>query len=173
MASEDWDPMAHPGHYFSRIARGLARVGDARLRDLGFATAHLPVLAALKDGARMSQTELARWAKVEQPTMAQMLTRMERDGIIRREPDPDDRRGSLVSLTKQAASRLPAGRAVLKQGNADMTRGLSKQEVDTLTSLLRRVLANVEAMETEAQAQVQAQDVSPVQRTSKSRRPRV
>jgi len=149
MASDDWDPMAHPGHYFSRIARGLARVGDARLRELGFATAHLPVLAALKDKAKMSQSELARWAKVEQPTMAQMLARMERDGIIRREPDPTDRRGSLVSLTKQALSRLPAGRAVLQQGNAEMTLGFSENEVDTLIGLLQRVLANVEAMESQ------------------------
>lgn len=151
MVNDDWDPMVHPGHYFSRISRGLARVGDVRLRDLGFATAQLPVLTALKDGARMTQTELARWAKVEQPTMAQMLARMERDGIIRREPDPSDRRGSLVSLTKQALSRLPAGRAVLRQGNVEMTKGLSARDVATLLSLLRHVLANVEAMESAPQ----------------------
>jgi DNA-binding MarR family transcriptional regulator len=153
MENSDWDPTAHPGHYFSRIARALTRVGDARLRDLGFATAQLPVLTALKDGARMSQTELARWAKVEQPTMAQMLSRMERDGIIRREADPKDRRGSLVSLTKQARSRLPAGRDVLRQGNVEMTQGLSVSEVDTLVGLLRRVLANVEAMESGSHSQ--------------------
>jgi MarR family transcriptional regulator for hemolysin len=149
---ENWDPMAHPGHYFSRIARALARVGDGRLRDLGFATAQLPVLTALKDGACMSQTELARWAKVEQPTMAQMLARMERDGIVRREPNPRDRRGSLVSLTKKARSRLPAGRAILRQGNVEMTKGLSEREVETLVGLLRRVLANLEAMESGSQA---------------------
>jgi MarR family transcriptional regulator for hemolysin len=147
MVDDDWDPTAHPGHYFSRIARALARIGDVRIRELGFATAQLPVLIALKDGARMSQTDLARWAKVEQPTMAQMLARMERDRIVRREPDPKDRRGSLVSLTKQARLRLPAGRAILRQGNVEMTKGFSAQEVETLVGLLRRVLANVEAME--------------------------
>jgi DNA-binding MarR family transcriptional regulator len=152
MADDDWNPMAHPGHYFSRIARGLARIGDTRLRELGFGSAQLTVLTALKDGARMSQTELARWAKVEQPTMAQMLTRMERDGIIKREPDPADGRSSLISLTRQARARLPAGRAILRQGNVDMTQGLSAQEVETLVGLLRRVLANVEAMETGSQA---------------------
>jgi MarR family transcriptional regulator, transcriptional regulator for hemolysin len=145
--AEEWNPLDHPGHYLSRIARALTRVGDARLRDLGFATAQLPVLVALKDGACLSQTELARWAKVEQPSMAQMLARMERDGLIRREPDPHDRRSSLVSLTSKALERLPAGRAVLRQGNADMTKGLSAEEVATLVSLLRRVLENVEVME--------------------------
>lgn len=147
MLSGDWNPMKTPGHYISRIARGMARIGDARLRDLGFATAQLPVLTALKDGAKLSQTELARWAKVEQPTMAQLLARMERDGIIRREPDPSDRRSSLVSLTEQAIAKLPAGRAILEQGNRDATAGMSAEEVQMFVGLLRRVLANVEALE--------------------------
>ena len=148
MGDADWDPLAAPGHYFSRIARGLTRVGDARLRGLGFATAQLPVLSMLKDGAARSQTELARLAKVEQPTMAQLLARMERDGLIRREPDPSDRRSSLIALTDAARAKLPAGQAVLKQGNAEMTRGLSPEEVSTLVALLRRVLVNVDAMAT-------------------------
>ncbi|GAC88984.1 transcriptional regulator MarR [Gluconobacter thailandicus F149-1 = NBRC 100600] len=147
MSDNEWDPLSHPGHYFSRIARGLSRVGDARLRDLGLATAQLPILTALKDGAQLSQKQLAHWAKVEQPTMAQMLSRMERDGLIQRTPDPNDRRSSLISLTKMALERLPAGRAVLRQGNADMTKGLTSEEIDTLVVLLRRVLANIETME--------------------------
>jgi MarR family transcriptional regulator for hemolysin len=147
MGRQEWNPMGTPGHYFSRIARALARIGDVRLRELGFATAQLPVLTALKDGAQLSQIELARWSKVEQPTMAQLLARMERDGLIRRDPDPADRRASLVSLTDTARARLPAGRAILEQGNREATRGLSPQEVATLIGLLRRVLANVEAMD--------------------------
>lgn len=147
MSDNEWDPLSHPGHYFSRIARGLSRVGDARLRDLGLATAQLPILTALKDGAQLSQKQLAHWAKVEQPTMAQMLSRMERDGLIQRTPDPNDRRSSLISLTKMALERLPAGRVVLRQGNADMTKGLTSEEIDTLLVLLRRILANIETME--------------------------
>jgi MarR family transcriptional regulator for hemolysin len=147
MGRQEWNPMGTPGHYFSRIARALARIGDVRLRELGFATAQLPVLTALKDGAQLSQIELARWSKVEQPTMAQLLARMARDGLIRRDPDPADRRASLVSLTETARARLPAGRAILEQGNREATRGLSPQEVATLIGLLRRVLANVEAMD--------------------------
>jgi DNA-binding MarR family transcriptional regulator len=150
MGRDDWDPMKTPGHYISRTARAMARVGDIRLRALGFATAQLPVLAALKDGARRSQSELAAWAKVEQPTMAQLLARMERDGIVRRERDPADRRSSLISLTDQARAKLPAGRAILLQGNKDATRGLSAEEVKLLIALLSRVLANVEAMEAQA-----------------------
>lgn len=147
MPRSEWNPLLAPGHYFSRISRGLTRIGDARLRKLGFATAQLPVLAALRNGAALSQTELARLSKVEQPTMAQLLGRMERDGLISRTPDPADRRSSLVSLTGTARTNLPAGRNILRQGNREMTAGLSAEEVETLVGLLRRVLTNVEAME--------------------------
>ncbi len=147
MADDVWNPMRTPGHYFSRIARAFARVGDARLRELGFATAQLPVLTALKDGARLSQADLARWAKVEQPTMAQLLSRMERDGIVRRDRDPRDRRSSLVRLTDEAIGRLPAGRQILEAGNREAMQGLSEEEQALLIALLRRVLANAEGME--------------------------
>lgn len=147
MALDAWDPTRTPSHFISRIARGFARIGDARLREVGFATAQLPVLTALKDGVKRSQIELARWAKVEQPTMAQLLSRMERDGVIVREPDPHDRRSSLVSLTEDAQLRLPAARTILEQGNRDAVLGLSDDEVGTLIGLLRRVLVNVEALE--------------------------
>lgn len=72
---------------------------------------------------------------------------MERDGLIRREPDPRDKRSSLISLTEEALERLPAGRAVLHRCNDDMTRGLSQEQVDTLVSLLRHVLGNIERLE--------------------------
>ena len=55
--------------------------------------------------AALSQTALARWASVEQPTMANTLNRMERDGLIVRTPDPDDRRSALISLTKLGRQR--------------------------------------------------------------------
>jgi MarR family transcriptional regulator for hemolysin len=147
-AGADWDPLSHPSHFFSRIGRAQARIGDARLREVGLATAQLPVLSMLRGGRQLSQIELARRARVEQPSMAQLLTRMERDGLIQRVPDPSDRRSSLIMLTDEAERRLPAGREILRQSNADMTRGLSEQEIQQLLSLLGRVLSNVDQIET-------------------------
>ena len=132
------------------IAKGLTRIGDIRLRTLGFATAQLPVLAGLKDGEALSQAELVRLARVEQPSMAQLLARMERDGIIHRDPDPNDRRSSLVKLTDDARAKIPAASAILKKSNTEVTAGFSAAEMAMLDALLRRVLANVEAMEAES-----------------------
>jgi MarR family transcriptional regulator, transcriptional regulator for hemolysin len=146
MPRSDGEPLRTLGHYVARLSRALNRIGDTRLRPLGFATAQLPVLSMLRDGEKRSQSDLARLAKVEQPSMAQLLARMERDGLIRREPDPEDGRSSLASLTAKARDRLAEGRAVLRQANVEAMRGLSDDEQRVLIDLLERVLANVEAI---------------------------
>src|SRR6202453_998698 len=96
-----WDPEAAPAFWINRVSRALLRRGDARLRPLGFAMSYLPVLRALAMRRRpLSQKELAQAAGVEQPTMAETIGRLVRDGMVQREPNPDDRRSTGISLTR-------------------------------------------------------------------------
>lgn len=138
------DVLVTPGHLISLAARGFTRLSEARLKPLGFGVGHLPVLVALQDGQASSQSELARFARIEQPSMAQMLTRMERDGLIQRTPDPLDKRSSQVNLTESARTRLPDACAVLFDGNRDALDGFSAEEVAQLTALLTRLIANLD-----------------------------
>ncbi len=133
-----------PGHLISRSARLLARWGDQRFQELGLAIAQVPVLYALREGASLTQKELASLARIEQPTMAQLLGRMERDGLILRAANPDDQRSSLISLTKRARKRLPRAKEILLEGNAEALRGFTEEEVATLCGLLRRVVKNLD-----------------------------
>ena len=133
-----------PGHLVSLVARGFARLSEARLKSLGFGVGHLPVLVALRDGQVSTQRELARFARIEQPPMAQMLARMERDGLIRRTPDPKDGRSQRVVLTAAALARLPDAIAVLVQGNSDALNGFTEAEVEEFVDLLTRLLANLD-----------------------------
>jgi MarR family transcriptional regulator for hemolysin len=133
-----------PGHLINRSARLLLRLGEERFRPLGLGIAQMPVLYALKDGGSMTQMELATLAKIEQPTMAQLLTRMERDGLIRRTPNPHDKRSSLVSLTSSALKKLPTAKKVLVEGNKEALQGFTDREIATLSRLLLRVVKNLD-----------------------------
>lgn len=126
--------------------RLFARVVDRPLRELGLAMSQVPVLVSLKKAGALSQSELARRAQVEQPSMAQLLNRMERDGLVLRVPDPDDRRSRLISLTESAAKGLAKGRAVMDEASEQALAGLSDAEREQLASLLGRVNANLERM---------------------------
>ena len=140
----DLDVLSTPGHLISLAARGFARLSEARLKPLGFGVGHLPVLVALQDGRASTQRDLARFAKIEQPPMAQMLARMERDGLIRRTPDPDDGRSSRIMLTEAAEARLPDAIAVLFQGNGEALKGFTDEEAGQLIALLKRLIANLD-----------------------------
>lgn len=136
--------LSTPGHLVSLAARGFARLSEARLKPLGFGVGHLPVLVALQAGQAASQRDLARFARIEQPSMAQMLARMERDGLICRMPDPVDGRSSRISLTEAARTRLPDACAVLFQGNRDALNGFTDEETTQLVALLTRLIANLD-----------------------------
>ncbi len=138
------DALSTPGHLIALAARGFARLSEQRLKPLGFGVGHLPVLVALKEGQAGTQRDLARFARIEQPSMAQMLGRMERDGLIRRAPSTADGRSSLVTLTSEAEARLPAALDVLLQGNSEALDGFTKEEEAQLAALLRRMIANLD-----------------------------
>ena len=78
--------------------------------------------------------------------MAQMLTRMERDGLIQRTPDPDDGRSSRIALTELALTRLPAAIATLFRGNRDAVAGFTDEEIAQLVALLGRLITNLDRL---------------------------
>ncbi len=147
-----WEPREHPAYLVSRAGRLFMRIADERLKKLGFGAAHVPVLRALKNGEAMSQTQLAAFAQIEQPTMAQMLARMQRDGVVRRAPNPDDGRSSLFSLTPAALAKVVAARDVVARGGREMVAGLTTEEVAHLGALMRKVIANLEPHVTQSRA---------------------
>src|SRR4051812_21071529 len=140
----DLDVLSTPGHLISLAARGFARLSEARLKPLGFGVGHLPVLGALQNGQAGTQRDLARFAKIEQPPMAQMLARMERDGLVRRTPDPADGRSSRITLTEAAEAHLPDTIAVLLRGNREVLRDFTDEEARLLIDLLKRLIAGLD-----------------------------
>jgi len=140
------DVLSTPGHLISLAARGFARLSEMRLKPLGFGVGHLPVLVALQDGQVQSQRNLARFARIEQPSMAKMLDRMERDGLICRTPDPVDKRSSQISLSQTARNQLPEACAVLFEGNREVLSGFTDEEETQLVALLTRLIANLDRL---------------------------
>ena len=136
--------MAPPSALINSASRALARLYDRRLKPIGLTYGQMPVLVALSTGDALSQKELARLARIEQPSMAQLLARMERDGLIVRTPDPVDGRVSLISLTGAAKAKLPLARAVLESTNDKALAGFGEREVEILRNLLSRFLVNLE-----------------------------
>ncbi|MFF3469178.1 MarR family transcriptional regulator [Streptomyces sp. NPDC001984] len=77
----------------------------------GLSMAASSVLGRLGREGPQRLTELARAEGVSQPGMTQQVTRMERDGLVRRIASTDDRRGVLVEATDAGADLVAQRRA--------------------------------------------------------------
>lgn len=138
------DPTASLPQLINRISRALARDGDAVLKPLGLRYAQIPVLALLGTGAKLTQKALAESAGIEQSSMAQLLARMDRDGLIRREPHPHDARSQTITLTPDATARANDAHQHLRSLERRAIEGLSAEQVQTLRELLTRVGRNLD-----------------------------
>jgi MarR family transcriptional regulator, transcriptional regulator for hemolysin len=131
------------GYMTNWAARLFARAIDQRLKEISVSSGQLPVFFALADGKALTQRDLARIASIEQPTMAATLSRMERDGLVERRPDPADGRSSLVSLSAGARDKARLVMEAVDETNAAALETLSEKERAALLDSLAKVVASL------------------------------
>jgi DNA-binding MarR family transcriptional regulator len=140
-----------PMQVLSRISR-LARHLDRERR--GAFTVHdlesweFDVLAALRRQGppyELSPGALLRATLVTSGTMTNRIDRLEEAGLVRRRPDPQDKRGVLVTLTAAGQSRVDATLADLLAAEQALLAGLPEASRHTLADLLRILLAPLDA----------------------------
>lgn len=92
-------------------------------------------------GDGISQAALAEKMNIRPQSMSEALTRLEEHGLIRRLPNPQDKRGTLVYLTDEGRLR-EAELAERRRQTADsLLCVLNESEKDTLATLLGKILA--------------------------------
>ena len=140
-AREDraWRALMHAHHQLVvHLNRGL--------QESGLSGADYEVLAVLSalDGDGMPARDLCNVLGWEKSRLSHQLRRMQKDGLISREPNPADARSTLVCL-------LPAGRAIIEKAApghvADVRRNfidlLTPAELDLLADLNERILRHL------------------------------
>ncbi|SDQ49230.1 DNA-binding transcriptional regulator, MarR family [Thermostaphylospora chromogena] len=140
-----------PLHVFSRVSR-LARHLD-RARRAAFAEHDLEpwefdVLTALRRAGppyELSPGALLRATLVTSGTMTNRIDRLAAAGLVRRRPDPGDRRGVLVSLTEAGRTRVDAAFTDLLRREQALLAALPHRDRRTLADLLRTLLAPFDA----------------------------
>lgn len=133
------------GYLLNHLSRLFARDLQAGIKPLGLSTGVFPALLALWDRDGRTQKELVAELGIEQATMANTLSRMERDGLITRRGDQADGRVQRVWLTPHARGlRDPATQAA-QQVNLRALAGLSPKERTQFLALMQRVLHEMSA----------------------------
>jgi DNA-binding MarR family transcriptional regulator len=132
----------------SRLARHLDRARRAAFSGHDLETWEFDVLSALRRQGppyQLTPGALLRATLVTSGTMTNRVDRLAEAGLVRREPDPQDRRGVLVILTPAGRARVDAALADLVGSEHALLSGLSPADRQTLADLLRVLLTPLDA----------------------------
>jgi DNA-binding MarR family transcriptional regulator len=132
----------------SRLARHLDRARRAAFAGHGLEPWEFDVLAALRRQGppyELSPGALLRTTLVTSGTMTNRVDRLEEAGLVRRRPDPDDKRGILVTLTPAGQARADAALADLLKAERALLAALTDGDRKALADLLRIVLVPLDA----------------------------
>jgi DNA-binding MarR family transcriptional regulator len=133
----DFSPLA----VLSRITRISKHLDIARrnaFADLD--TWGFDVLASLRrvgEPYQLSPGQLIQETMVTSGTMTNRLDRLEELGLITRSQDPEDGRGSVVTLTKAGAKAVDTAMEDLLSREREFLKSLNKSELNELAALLR------------------------------------
>ena len=135
-----------PTHTLQRITRaGLLQTQSftETFARYGISWGEYLVLAALRRAGppyRMNPTTLFNSVVLSSGAMTNRLDRLEEMGLIRRLPDPTDRRGRLVELTTKGRELVDKAVVEHLANEEHMLSGLSASERTRLADLLRKLL---------------------------------
>ncbi len=143
--SQPWARDVSLGYRINHLGRLLAHALNQRIAPLGVVPGQFAQMLALYERDGLTQRELCELVRIEQPTMANTLQRMERDNLIHREPDPADGRRTRVVLTGRARDLEDHLVAAARDVNAIATGGLSGDEISAFMSTMTQIINNLEA----------------------------
>ena len=105
----------------------------------GLTSAQARILLRLHHFGPLPQKELAESTEVEPPTLARTVSLMERQGLVRRRRNREDRRQVVVDLSAVGRRRLPRLFGLLHEAESWLTDGVSRKDVQRLVRDLSTV----------------------------------
>ena len=125
------------GYLINHLGRLFARALDRRLSKHDMPLGQFPLLLILWEEEGLTQSEIARRLDIEQPTVANTIRRMERDGLIKTACDPEHRKRVLIKLTAKGRALEGPLTAEARAVNEAAIAGLSAHDIDVFRKMVR------------------------------------
>ncbi|MCP4372444.1 MAG: MarR family transcriptional regulator [Deltaproteobacteria bacterium] len=121
----------------SILKKGFANEGINTIKP-----AYLSVLLSLWNEDGLKVNELGKRAGLEPSTMTGLLDRMERDRLVKREPDPNDRRAHRIHLTQEGVDAEVSATEVVSSTLDKAFSSIGKKDIEITKNVLRTILLN-------------------------------
>ena len=122
------------------LGRAFEARANAALKSVGLAYTDFDVLATLRRAGgpcRLTPTALRRSVVLTSGAMTACLNRLEKQGLLTREPDAEDGRVLTASLTRKGRALADRAAALRFREAEEALKGLTPRQAEDLSGLLR------------------------------------
>ena len=139
----DASPMGAIGR-IARLAKHLDRSVLATVSEFGLNLGDFDVLATLLCSGQLSPTALFNALMISSGTITHRIDRLEQAELVKRIPDPNDRRGTLIALTETGLKLIEQAVEAHVANGHRIVSVLEESERESLTLLLRKLVLSFE-----------------------------
>ena len=136
-----------PSHLLHRAQQIAANESASALAAAGITLRQFSVLAALSGNDGVSQSDLVNATGIDRSTLADMVARMEKAGLIKRVASKTDKRAKVVSLMAKGKKAYEKALPAVEKADADIFEALPKTKQATLVSGLKDMVAEADKAE--------------------------
>lgn len=104
----------------------------------GFNTTDMECLRLLFAQGTATPSELARHTGLTSGATTAMIDRLEKVGLIERHPNPNDRRGILVSPTPSSTENVASWFSSARKAQVDLISGYSESELEIISDVFEK-----------------------------------
>jgi MarR family transcriptional regulator, lower aerobic nicotinate degradation pathway regulator len=130
-----------PTWLLGRVHSDAKRMIAPRLAERGLQLHHYAVLACIAEFAPLSQQQVCERLGVDRADMVTVVDHLQAQKLVSRTRDAADRRRYILTVTPRGRDRLAEADEIVAEVTGEFFAALTADEVATLTSLARRVLA--------------------------------
>ena len=138
-------PLSQLGFLTSDVLRLLRADFATRASDMPLTPALHRLLFNVNRHPGCRQVELAEWLEITPVTVGRMIDRLEKQGLVRRENEPGDRRVFRVFIAAEAGPLLAQINAKAEQTRERAFRGMSAAQREALLGALAQMRENLQA----------------------------
>lgn len=123
------------------------RIAASYLKDKGLNAFESILLSIVYKYHECSQDKIGDITMSDGAAVARSLKKLEDLGYVTRQPDPNNGRKKLVSITAQGEGFYDVVRHAFKKSNDSMFKGVTSEEQKQLESILEKVYKNLDSIE--------------------------
>ncbi|MFK4724054.1 DNA-binding MarR family transcriptional regulator [Bradyrhizobium niftali] len=124
-----------------QAARHMTRFYDATLARTGLRGTQYTTLLYLSRHGPMTIGRLAEAMVMDRTTVGHLVKPLERDGLLRIDPDPNDRRSRRISVTKNGMRRVRDGFAAWEKAQNVFEASFGAENAQRMRQMMAAVVA--------------------------------